>query len=158
MNWEALGAIGEIVGAAAVVVTLGYLAVQIRQNTRAVKVTGYQQLISGLQQLSMIATQDPAASEFVARAYREYGDLSEEDRRRASSFFMGQLVTFQSHHHMYRQKLLDEELWQSHEENLARLMRLPGVRSWWDSRTFTFSRSFVQLVDGLTAGIDKSTP
>ena len=30
MNWEALGAIGEIVGAVAVVVTLGYLAVQIR--------------------------------------------------------------------------------------------------------------------------------
>jgi hypothetical protein len=30
MNWEALGAIGEIVGAIAVVVTIGYLAVQIR--------------------------------------------------------------------------------------------------------------------------------
>jgi hypothetical protein len=34
MNWEALGAIGETVGAVAVVVTLGYLAVQIRRNTR----------------------------------------------------------------------------------------------------------------------------
>jgi hypothetical protein len=30
MNWEALGAIGEIVGAVAVIVTLRYLAVQIR--------------------------------------------------------------------------------------------------------------------------------
>ena len=37
MNWEALGAIGEIVGAAAVVITLIYLAVQLRQNTRAVE-------------------------------------------------------------------------------------------------------------------------
>ena len=36
MNWEALGAIGEIVGAIAVVLTLGYLAVQMRQNTRVV--------------------------------------------------------------------------------------------------------------------------
>ncbi len=34
MNWEAIGAIGELIGAAAVVVTLIYLAVQIRQNTR----------------------------------------------------------------------------------------------------------------------------
>jgi hypothetical protein len=116
------------------------------------KVTGYQQLISGLQQWGSVATQDPAASEFVSRAYREYDDLSAEDRRRASNFFMGQLVTFQSHHQMYRQKLLDEELWQSHKENLARLMQLPGVRSWWESRTFTFSRSFVQLVDELTPG------
>ena len=33
MNWEAIGAIGEIVGAAGVVLTLAYLANQIRQNT-----------------------------------------------------------------------------------------------------------------------------
>ena len=34
MNWEAIGAIGEILGAAGVIVTLGYLAFQIRQNNR----------------------------------------------------------------------------------------------------------------------------
>lgn len=33
MNWEALGAIGEIVGATGVIITLVYLAYQIRQNT-----------------------------------------------------------------------------------------------------------------------------
>ena len=35
MNWEAIGAIGEIVGAIAVVITLLYLASQTRQNTKA---------------------------------------------------------------------------------------------------------------------------
>ena len=34
MNWEAIGAIGEVVGAVAVISTLIYLAVQIRQNNR----------------------------------------------------------------------------------------------------------------------------
>lgn len=34
MNWEAIGAIGELVGAFAVVFTLGFLAVQLRQNNR----------------------------------------------------------------------------------------------------------------------------
>ena len=33
MNWEAIGAIGEIIGAVGVIITLGYLAYQIRQNT-----------------------------------------------------------------------------------------------------------------------------
>ena len=33
MNWEAIGAIGEIIGAMGVIATLGYLAYQIRQNT-----------------------------------------------------------------------------------------------------------------------------
>ena len=35
MNWEALGAIGEVVGAIAVVLTLAYLAIQVRQNSNA---------------------------------------------------------------------------------------------------------------------------
>ena len=34
MNWEAIGAIGELVGAVGVILTLVYLAYQIRQNTR----------------------------------------------------------------------------------------------------------------------------
>ena len=39
MNWVALGAIGEFVGAIAVVLSLAYLAAQIIQNTRAVRAT-----------------------------------------------------------------------------------------------------------------------
>lgn len=37
MNWEAVGAVGEILGAVAVVITLVYLAMQVRQNTKAVQ-------------------------------------------------------------------------------------------------------------------------
>ena len=35
MNWDAIGAVGEIVGALAVVVTLIYLAVQTRHSAAA---------------------------------------------------------------------------------------------------------------------------
>ena len=38
MNWDAIGAIGEILGALAVVLTLGYLAIQVKQNTHSMKV------------------------------------------------------------------------------------------------------------------------
>ena len=34
MNWEAIGAIGEVIGALAVVASLIYLASQIRQNNK----------------------------------------------------------------------------------------------------------------------------
>ncbi|MFT4562959.1 MAG: hypothetical protein ACI9BW_002710 [Gammaproteobacteria bacterium] len=37
MNWDALGAISELVGALAVVATLVYLAIQIRQNTKQIE-------------------------------------------------------------------------------------------------------------------------
>ena len=39
MNWEAIGAVGESLSAVAVLITLVYLAVQIRQNTHAMKIS-----------------------------------------------------------------------------------------------------------------------
>ena len=37
MNWGAIGAIGEVIGAAGVILTLVYLAYQIKQNTIQLK-------------------------------------------------------------------------------------------------------------------------
>lgn len=45
MNWDALAAIAETVGAIAVIVTIGYLALQIRQNTRTMRAAAFQQFI-----------------------------------------------------------------------------------------------------------------
>ena len=37
VDWEAIGAVGEILSAVGVIVTLAYLATQMRQNTRALR-------------------------------------------------------------------------------------------------------------------------
>ena len=42
MNWDAIGAIGEVGGAVAVIATLIYLAGQLRQNTKALRSSTYQ--------------------------------------------------------------------------------------------------------------------
>jgi hypothetical protein len=44
MNWEAIAAVGELLGASAVLITLIYLAVQIRQNTAAVATSIYERV------------------------------------------------------------------------------------------------------------------
>ena len=41
MNWEAVGAVGEILGASGVIITLVYLASQLRQNTKALHSASY---------------------------------------------------------------------------------------------------------------------
>jgi hypothetical protein len=41
MNWDAIGAVGEMIGALAVVVTLGYLAMQVRASTKESEANAY---------------------------------------------------------------------------------------------------------------------
>jgi hypothetical protein len=59
MNWDAIGAIGELVGAAAVVGTLFYLAIQIRLSNRFAERQSRQELISSNIQFHEILVSNP---------------------------------------------------------------------------------------------------
>ena len=52
MNWEAIGVVAEVVGAAGVIITLVYLAIQIRQNTASTKSLTQQQLFDSVMQVN----------------------------------------------------------------------------------------------------------
>lgn len=47
MTIQELGSIGELLGALATIVTLAYLATQIRQNTKAARVSSLQHTLDG---------------------------------------------------------------------------------------------------------------
>jgi hypothetical protein len=62
MNWEIVGSTGEWAGAIAVVVTLFYLARQIRQNTHATRATSHHAITDALNNLNFtLATNDRSA-------------------------------------------------------------------------------------------------
>ena len=44
MNWDAIGAVGEITGVLVLVLSLVYVGIQIRQNTRAMRYQAGQNL------------------------------------------------------------------------------------------------------------------
>jgi hypothetical protein len=60
MNWDAIGAIGETVGALAVILTLAYLAVQIRQNALATQTASHHAVTDSLNQGNLAMAQDAA--------------------------------------------------------------------------------------------------
>lgn len=63
MNWEAISAVGQLVGAVAVLVTLICLAVQIRQNTAAVATATYESTMTGFNDINvLVASHPPLAS------------------------------------------------------------------------------------------------
>jgi hypothetical protein len=68
MNWEAIGAIGEIIGAAAVVATLGYLAIQTRQSNKLARSNTVLQLQEENRAHRNILAQDEALAKIVMRA------------------------------------------------------------------------------------------
>ena len=86
MDWGAVAAVGEILGAVAVVVTLLYLAKQIRQNSRAVEVTALRDTTDQWNHWSELVASSPGLAEIVARGNRSYNELSEADALRYGAY------------------------------------------------------------------------
>lgn len=82
VNWDAIGAVGEILGAIAVVATLGYLAIQTRHNVAATQTNTRQAILDSGQQFLSNLILDPGLDEI-----RWKPDLSDEEKRRLCYFF-----------------------------------------------------------------------
>ncbi len=89
MNWEAIGAVGEILSAMGVVVTLGYLAVQIRQSNAIASWETHRSAVAGFSD----AFQNIANDADNARVYRcglfDLQSLAPDDRLRFSNIVAG---------------------------------------------------------------------
>ena len=79
MNWEALGAIGEIVGAVAVVLTLGYLAVQIRQNTRSVRASTHHSVGRSAREAEIVFAESETVAHIFHTGAREPNRLTVDE-------------------------------------------------------------------------------
>jgi hypothetical protein len=72
VHWEAVGAFGEIIGAAAVVLSLVYLAVQVRQNTGALRAAAAAEAVAAIREFNGRIIDDPEINEIFVKASRAW--------------------------------------------------------------------------------------
>ena len=82
MNWDAVGSIGEIVGALAVFLTLVYLARQINQNTKAVRATALDSSVSSVLEVRGKIFEDPSLVAIYLKGLKAPEELNEIDTAR----------------------------------------------------------------------------
>jgi hypothetical protein len=142
MGIQDWGAVGEVVGAIGVLVTLIYLARQIRHSSQVAKIESYHQGIGQIVQSAMA----PDFSTLSAKI--ENGQpLSPEEQMRsntlASAFIFGHEILL----HLYRQRQVDEILWDNIISNnlgyLTSKMMLPVLQA----RPGVLSRALCELVE-----------
>ena len=82
MNWDASGAIGEILGAGAVLPTLIYLATQIRQTNDISRFATTKDIISSFDNLNKMVVTDPALREVLHKT----SELSRDENEQLYTF------------------------------------------------------------------------
>jgi len=148
VSWEAIGAIGEVVGAIGVIATLGYLAVQIRQNTASVRASTLQDMSEAAAGWhDLLASNDDLAGIFV-KGTGDLETLTPGERLRfnfAMMAFLRRVESFRRQESRNRVSLAD---WGGIRASCLSVMSQPGSRLWWAEHSGRFNPDFVDWLVG----------
>ena len=143
-----LGALGEFVGAIGVVLTLIYLAVQIRQNTKSVQSAAEFDVLNAWNALHNLRASDGELNEILTKGWRGK-ELSFSERNRFNSLCYSQFNIYHAIYYQHESGVLRQELWEAFNEGLAAILEFETMKSWIDENRLGFGRSFLNYVDAL---------
>ena len=147
MNWEAIGAVGEMLAALGVIATLGYLAVQIRQNTRAVHSNTSQAITDSRVEFLASITDDADVARIFYSGLLDFESLEGTDRGRFSLLMARFTATMENYFYQHRQGSMDTDQWTRMLETLRFFMATPGGQYWWASRPIRPDVPFERFLD-----------
>lgn len=149
MNWDAIGAVGEIVGALAVVISVFYLAAQVRKQTAEARLAATRDLSTQyLAGLRLIAS-DEELSRIYLSGVQDYESLERESRLRVSLLFNDILRNMEQQYLHSRSSHAEDTHLDSLNSSAQEFISLPGVRRWWELSNHGFAREFREYLDAM---------
>ena len=147
MNWDAIGAIGEVVGATGVILSLLYLAVQIRGDAKAKRAsTVHEQSNAYRDFLNTMAT-DETLADIYLRGLRDIDSLTESELVRFASALGFLFRVFDEAYYHWVDGGLDQHLWHGFEAPIADMLAYGGTRRWWKMRESWYSTEFRAYIE-----------
>ena len=147
MNLNDLANLGQIIGALAVVISLFYVASQIRQNTNAVRSATAQTVHEHFAKWYHLVAADDELAQIVPKGLRDYTSLSEKERVRLVATFMAFLSYSQNAFLKWREGLLAPPLWRGWELVIMNFVCAPGGKAFWKERAYMFGDEFRQYIE-----------
>jgi hypothetical protein len=131
MNWDAAGAIGEILGALAVGFSLLYLARQLQINARQQKVEGHRAISEEFNRIADMWV-DLEKTGMMVRAWSSWETASAQEQHIASVFLIKNLNHVQTMYFMWNSKGIDDSVYLAEENFLCSVLASNGGRAFWE--------------------------
>ena len=162
MTLQDLGNLGEFVGAIAVVVTLGYLAFQIRQNTvqlrqssRAIQASVVESNAESGNRVREMLILNTEISDLYLKGLQGYAGLDRRDRLRFGMLLANFTSRVQASYVNNVVLGLDPEGTSGISDVVTYYVHQPGFREWWNRNREAHRPVFRDFVDDRLADVDR---
>jgi hypothetical protein len=154
MNWDAVGAIAELLGAIGVIASLVYLATQIRQsreqlrqNTATVRAASAAAHTQALANFNTLMAENPDVNRVFWAGLADSEGLAEPDRRRFESLVSLLVKAVEQSWRFHQDGILDDASWAEERATVEWLAREPGFEDFWKRYRGMINQEFVALVE-----------
>ena len=129
MNWDAIGAIGEVLGAIAVFISLSYLAIQIKSNTASMEVTSRQSVANEYR--DWIRAFHSVNPEHFTVGLSDYPNMPFRARSDFAIHLHDLVLFYQSTQAMHEAGTLPDANHEPYRVWVAAVLSTPGGRNFW---------------------------
>ena len=139
---QLLGGYGEFVGAIAVVLTLGYLAIQIRQSNLASQSAAIQTFFDSFSTVNLGPGKDVEYIQLLRKGFQTWDGLSKDEQAQMHLYWNDYFAKLHMGYRLYLRGVLDEASYSGWENFFIASVQTPGVGSLWEAMTPVFPDDF----------------
>lgn len=147
MNWEAIGAVGELLSAAGVVFTLGYLAIQIRQSNSIASWETHRSAVTGFSDALQGVISDADTARVYQSGMLDLESLEPMDRLRFSTIISILVLNFKDTLAAYDAKMFDQPTYEAWQEYICSILNTPGGAIWWQENRSVYIDRVCEVID-----------
>jgi len=149
MNWEAVGAVGEIVSAVMVLVTLLFLSNQIRQSNKIAQGQAMRDVIGQFNESMQRWADTTETIPIVQRGFSDYDGLSSAEKAHFSIRLAPMINQFDLMLRLHRSGQFPTDLLDDFASICISVITTPGGKQYWREASGTFGESVVEHLDTL---------
>ena len=136
---------------AGVILSVIYVSIQIRHNTRAVRASAFQQVVNSFAAISFDIAKDRNLVDLYLHAGRDLASLGEVERAQYSLMLLSFLRRAENVYVQSEIRTLHTQHWSGIRESIKTIMATPGARACWSEIKNRVNPEFRAFIDGLIA-------
>ena len=147
MTLEDLGNLGDFIGGIGVIVTLAYLAVQIRSNTQTVRAASLESVVNSHSQfLDRLASNSEVSRIWFSGLWAD-AELTEEEGDRLLALLFSAVRRWESAFHNVRAGTIEHSSWAGLHAEYTEVFASSGATKLWSEIRPTLSESFLPFAE-----------
>jgi len=154
---ENLGNLGDFLGGIGVVITVVYLAVQIRQSIASTRSSSYQAVVAAISDWSRTIGADENVSRIVRIGSDDIDQLTRDELTQFEMLVVSVTRNFENIHYQYLIGGIPDNAWAGWSSRIVNFFEQPGLKVWWDYHKHACTPEFGTFVENGKGTIENRT-